>query len=85
MRCICKLWAAVLALVLCLMLASCMFSPPEQSEEKNTTDAAPTLTTPEETTPAETTAAETTTAETTTATPEPDFSNTPEPDGTKRY
>lgn len=85
MRCICKLWAAVLALVLCLMLASCMFSPPEQSEEKNTTDAAPALTTPEETTPAETTAAETTTAETTTATPEPDFSNTPEPDGTKRY
>ena len=80
MRCICKLWAAVLAFVLCLMLASCMFSPPEQSEEKNTTDAAPTLTTPEETTPAETTA-----AETTTATPEPDFSNTPEPDGTKRY
>ena len=35
--------------------------------------------------PEETTTAETTTAETTTATPEPDFSNTPEPDGTKRY
>ena len=84
MRCICKLWAAVLALVLCLMLASCMFSPPEENEESNT-DTAPALTTPEETTPAETTAAETTTAETTTATPEPDFSNTPEPDGTKRY
>ena len=91
---ICKLLAVGLVLAVCLSFASCALFGKPQKEEEPTTLATPTLTTPEETTtettteettPGETTTVETTTEETSTTEPEPDFSNTPDPDGTKRY
>lgn len=81
--------AAVCALAFCLLFASCAFFP-SPSKGEGTTDTPPILTvpeetTPEETTPEETTPEETTPAETAPAVTEPDFSNPPDPDGTKRY
>ena len=68
-----RLLAVVLGLVLCISVASCAIFP--QPEGEGTTVTVQEGTTPEETTPEETTLEVT----------EPDFSNTPDPDGTKRY
>ena len=73
-----RLLTVVLGLVLCLSVASCAIFP--QPEGEGTTVTVQEGTTPEETTPEETTPEETTLEVT-----EPDFSNTPDPDGTKRY
>ena len=86
---ICKLLAVLLVLLCCFGMASCALVPPSPQEEK-TTDTTPALTSPEETTPEVTTPEvttpeATTPAETTPAVTEPDFSNAPDPDGTKRY
>lgn len=85
-----KFLVAVLVLAWCLGLASCAFFAPPTKEETPTAGTTTLVTTPEETTPQETTPQETTPEETTPeeTTPivtEPDFSNSPDPDGTKRY
>ena len=90
MRHICKFLTVVLILTFCLLLVACAPDPIESKGESPTTVTTPAPTTPEETTPEETTPEETTPEETTPekTTPvvtEPDFSNTPDPDGTKRY
>lgn len=95
MRYTTKFLAAALAFAICLGLASCaFFSQLFQKEDDvaNTTsslitseETSPEETTPEETTPEETTPEETTPEETTPIVTEPDFSNPPDPDGTKRY
>ena len=67
------------AIVFLVALVSCSNKQPDVpviTTEQTTTEA----TTPEETTPEETTPEETTPEVT-----EPDFSNNPDPDGTKRY
>ncbi len=56
-------------------------TPTEQATQAPTSSE----TTPEVTTPEETTPEETTPEATTPAVTEPDFSNDPDPDGTKRY
>ncbi len=87
---VCKLLAVLLVFVCCFGMASCaLFGEPQKGNE-NTTETTTLLTTPEETTPEvttpeETTPEATTPAETTPAVTEPDFSNVPDPDGTKRY
>lgn len=86
MKGVCKLFVAVLALLLCLSFASCVFFPLPQNTEENTSPfSTEPETTPEQTTPEETTPEATTPEETTPEVTEPDFSNTPDPDGTKRY
>ena len=75
-----KAWAVVLALAFCLLFAACSPEPSTPKEEQPTTQTTTQTTTPEETTPEETTPEETTPIVT-----EPDFSNSPDPDGTKRY
>ena len=90
MRYTTKFLAAALAFAICSVLASCaFFSQLFQKEDDvaNTTSSLITSkeTTPEETTPEETTPEETTPEETTPIVTEPDFSNPPDPDGTKRY
>ena len=90
MRYTTKFLAAALAFAICLGLASCtFFSQLFQKEDDvaNTTSSLITSeeTTPEETTPEETSPEETTPEETTPIVTEPDFSNPPDPDGTKRY
>jgi outer membrane biosynthesis protein TonB len=90
MRYTTKFLAAVLALAICLGLVSCAFFAPPTKEETPTAGTTTLVTTPEETTPQETTPQETTPEESTPEeTPpivtEPDFSNSPDPDGTKRY
>ena len=80
MKNIYRLLAVVLVLTFCWCLVSCKLFPQPNTEGENTT-----LTTPEETTLEQTTPEETTSEETTPAVTEPDFSNTPDPDGTKRY
>ena len=86
MRRICIICAAVVLLV---ALVSCSNKQPDVpviTTEQTTTEATtPEATTPEETTPEETTPEETTPEETTPEVTEPDFSNNPDPDGTKRY
>ena len=84
-----------LVLVLCLSLCACMpyFAIPTvessiaQAMPQTVMSEEPTLkeTAPEETTPEETTPEETTPEETTPVVTEPDFTNEPDPDGTKRY
>lgn len=90
MRYTTKFLAAALAFAICSVLASCaFFSQLFQKEDDvaNTTSSLITSeeTTPEETTPEETTPEETTPEETTPIVTESDFSNPPDPDGTKRY
>ena len=90
MRYTTKFLAAALAFAICSVLASCaFFSQLFQKEDDvaNTTSSLITSeeTTPEETTPEETSPEETTPEETTPIVTEPDFSNPPDPDGTKRY
>ena len=90
MRYTTKFLAAVLALVICSVLASCVFFAPPTKEETSTADTTPSVTTfqettPEVTTPEETTPEETTPEETAPTVTEPDFFNPPDPDGTKRY
>ena len=75
-----RLLVVALVLVLCLGAASCAIFPHIPTGEQTTTDITTEETTPEETTPEETTPEATTPAVT-----EPDFSNDPDPDGTKRY
>ena len=55
---------------------------PEQTTPAQTT---PEQTTPEQTTPEQTTPEQTTPEQTTPALPDPDFSNLPDSEGTKRY
>ena len=95
MRYTTKFLAAVLALAICLGLVSCaFFSQPSQKEDDvantgsaltNSEETTPEETTPEETTHEVTLPEETTPEETTPIVTEPDFSNQPDPDGTKRY
>lgn len=81
MSTVCKLLAVVLTLLFCFGFASCaLFQQPQNSEENTSPFSTVPATTPDETTPEETTPEETTTTVT-----EPDFPNTPDPDGTKRY
>ena len=90
-----KTLAVVLALAFCLLFAACSPEPSTSKEEQPTTqtttqtttpeETTPEETTPQETTPQETTPEETTPEETTPIVTEPDFSNSPDPDGTKRY
>ena len=81
-----KAWAVVLALAFCLLFAACSPEPSTPKEEQPTTQTTTQTTTPEETTPEETTPEEVTTPEEpTSVVTEPDFSNSPDPDGTKRY
>ena len=83
------LWVLLLAICATLM-AGCInpeagdFYTTTAKEESSTPDVTPTET-PEETTPEETTPEETTPEQTTPTVTEPDFSNEPDPDGTKRY
>lgn len=76
-----------LVLALCLILASCELLSFFKKEEPTTPEPSFEVTTPrgEETTPEVTTPEETTPEQTTPAVTEPDFSNEPDPDGTKRY
>ena len=80
-----KLFWVSIALVICLSLVSCSIFPPTSEEERDTPFSTLPETTPEETTPEETTPEVTAPEETTPAVTEPDFSNDPDPDGTKRY
>lgn len=76
------------AVALLLFLVSCQWLAPQEPDV-----TFPTLVTTEDitegttegTTPAQTTPEETTPEATTPAVTEPDFSNPPDPDGTKRY
>lgn len=85
MHSIYKLFAAVLSLLICFSMVSCEFVLNPQKEENTSSFSTLPETTPEETTPEETTPEETTPEQTTPAVTEPDFSNEPDPDGTKRY
>ena len=85
MRSVHKLFWVAIALVICLSLVSCSIFPPTSEEERDTPFSTLPETTPEETTPEETTPEVTAPEETTPAVTEPDFSNDPDPDGTKRY
>ena len=77
----------------CFAFSSCM-APQPTTPAENTTQSIPatevldystTETTLEEATREEITTPGTTTEETAATSPEPDFTNTPDPDGTKRY
>ncbi len=95
MRYTTKFLAAVLVLAICLGLVSCAFFSQlfQKGDDIANTGSAlitseettPEETTPEETTPEVTFPEETTPEETTPIVTEPDFSNPPDPDGTKRY
>lgn len=92
MRRIVNIFEAVLIVVLCFCLASCAnFERPSadgtSSAETTLSPNAPDETSIEETsTSIEETTLDESSAESTTSTePEPDFSNPPDPDGTKRY
>ncbi len=84
-----QLICAVLLSIALMLLCSCSFlgAPTDvtTAANENATTTPPEGTTPDVTTPEETTPEETTPEETTPAVTEPDFSNEPDPDGTKRY
>ena len=86
MKCDFRFWAGVCIIALCCVVTASCISPERIPQgEEVTTLTTSVVSPPEETTPEETTFEETTPEETTPEVTESDFTNTPDPDGTKRY